>query len=152
MQRKSGFKIFVIMAIVFLTFGIALTIATVFFFKNYNEDKNKCTEKIQALVIDYEYVPPASDEDKGSYHPIIEYEYNGETYTKTLVNYSKNPKEGSFITIFINPNNPKEIFFEDNTGLIMAPIGSAIFTVSGIFFVYMAVKERKKDKQLIYEQ
>ena len=152
MRRYSNTVHLTIMAVFFWGFGIALIIATVFFFIDYKQDKANCTEKIKALVVDYKYIPPVDEEDDGDYRPIIEYEVNNTTYTKTLTNYPKNPKEGSFITIYYNPNNPEEIFYEDNTGLFMAPIGSAIFTVAGVFLTYLAIREHKKNKQNYYEQ
>ena len=151
-MKKNSILFDVVFSLVFLGFGIALVCVTVKFFKDYKQDKAKCTEKVKALVINYEYEPPIDDEDDGNYYPIIEYEYNGETYTKTLVNYSENPKRGSFITIFINPNNPEEIFFEKNTGLYIAPICSAIFSTVGIFFTVKLIKDLKQNKRIKEEE
>lgn len=151
-MKKNSILFDAVFSLVFLGFGIALICVTVMFFKDYKQDKAKCTEKIKALVISYEYAPPVDSEDDADYRPVVEYEYNGKTYTKTLVNYSKTPKEGSYIVIYINPENPNEIFFKDNTGLILAPIGSAIFATVGIFFTIKLIKDLRQNKRIRKEE
>ncbi len=147
MKRYSTTLHFSIMAFFFLAFGIALIVATVVFFKDYKHDKANCTEKVKALVVDYEYDPPEDEDEEGTYRPVIEYKIDGKTYKKILKNYSKKPSEGNYITIYYNPNNPEEIFFKENTGLIIAPIGSTVFTIAGIILTCLAIREFKKTKK-----
>lgn len=150
-MKKNNIWFDAIFAIAFLGFGIALIFASVKFFKDYNHDKKDCTQKVKAQVIDYEYSPPIDDEDEGSYHPVVEYKIDGKTYRKTLINYSKEPKEGTYITIYCNPKNPEEIFFKENTGLYMAPIGSTIFTLVGGVFTVKIFIDIKRNKNSGYE-
>jgi hypothetical protein len=151
MKKRSNTKLNLILAVFFLLIGIALCVVTVIFFKNYYQDKSRCTEKIQAIVIGYKYIPPATDEDDADYRPIIEYEVDNKTYTKILTNYLKRPKEGSYITIYYNPTNPNDIFFEENTGFYLAPIGSTVFSIAGLALVYSAIREHKNKGTIYFE-
>ena len=101
--------IFILFAIVVCIVGLIITLIS------YLNKKKNCTLIIPGTIInirpeDYR-VSPMDNYGTIVYRPIVNYQYNGQTYTyyhnKTKTSY-KNLSVGTVVNIRINPNNPQE--------------------------------------------
>lgn len=101
--------IFILFAIVVCIVGLIVTLIS-----HLNKKKN-CTLIIPGTIInirpeDYR-VSPMDNYGTIVYRPIVNYQYNGQTYTyyHTIAKTSyKNLSVGTVVNIRINPNNPQE--------------------------------------------
>lgn len=106
------------------------------------DDKN-CTEEVDAIVT--KSIQKGYSTSGGGRHNYISteytYEYAGNTYTASSTTAEK-IEPGTIITVFINPDNPKNHTL-DNTGrktaLDLLPAWICLFSVLGIF-VFVAIK------------
>lgn len=80
-----------------------------------------CTEKVTATVVDHNYSTETTDgEFRSLYEPIIEYTYNGNTYTGRMSSgefYDSIYPVGSAVEIKINPNDPNMMLVINNNFL-----------------------------------
>ena len=114
---------------IFLSIGVGLYIGGKS--KIEREQKN-CTTQVWAICADFEtlnpHIPILNEQD-ATYkqneviartevaRPICEFEYNGTTYHATPEQYSGKLKliKGNQYKVYINPQNPQEIYCEDNS-------------------------------------
>ena len=101
--------IFILFAIVVCIVGLIITLIS------YLNKKKNCTLIIPGTIInirpeDYR-ISPMDNYGTIVYRPIVNYQYNGQTYTyyHTIAKTSyKNLSVGTVVNIRINPNNPQE--------------------------------------------
>lgn len=101
--------VFILFAIVVCIVGLIVTLIS------YLNKKKNCTLIIPGTIInirpeDYR-VSPMNNYGTIVYRPIVNYQYNGQTYTyyHTIAKTSyKNLSVGTVVNIRINPNNPQE--------------------------------------------
>ena len=138
-------------SIILVIIGIAL-----FFLSGYlaNRDakvKERCSQQVQAAVTGFEYSESKDPNTTSKAStPVFEYEYNGESYTSRVGSYSSSYKDifavGQKYNIFINPNDPMEIYSEDiaSSDATMFKImkwGGVVVAVLGVFsFIFSIIK------------
>ena len=113
-----------------LIVGIIFIGVGIFMYISNNNLVKKCTEEVEAVVVDMkEDFSSDDDGDIYTYYPIIEYRVDEETIKSTMSKGSSNPeyKLGDKVTILYNPNNTKEFIIKGDKS-------------SGIFsFVFMGL-------------
>ena len=103
------------------------------FYKNANLTK-KCTEEVEATVVDMKQELSTDSDGTSSYmyYPIIEYKVKEDTIRVTMDSGSSTPKYSinQKITVLYNPNNNKEFIVKgDKSSNIM----SIVFMALGVF-------------------
>ena len=140
-------------SIILVIFGIGL-----FFLSGYmtNRDakvKERCTQQVTATVTGFEHSETDnknSNTKSEAVTPVFEYEYNGESYTSRAGSYSSSYKDiftvGSKYNIFIDPNDPVEIYSDDiaasdATMFKIMKYGGVVLAVLGVFaFIFSLIK------------
>ncbi len=84
---------------------------------SYDMKRLRCTEGIQATLIGYEehYIKEYSIQKERSYsHPVFEYEYGEVPYKETSTSGTNNAvgTVGKSYTIYIDPDDPSDFYFE----------------------------------------
>ena len=106
--------------------------------------------EMESVVVDYKLVyehdknPGGSYSTVATYYDVVEYEMNGQKYQKTCdTTASKiNPPDniGNIITIYVNPNNPKDVVFRNSTHILLTVVCLVIpalgFVAIGFVFRY----------------
>lgn len=102
----------------------------------------------QAVVVDYAVWEDSDGDDSYSY--VVEYEFDGETYRKTSdtsvsLKHALNDR-GKVITVYVNPDNPKDVVFRNSTHfiLITACLGIPLIGYVIIAFVLRKAYRTKK--------
>ena len=136
-QKRNNIKwiaiaCILLFAAIFLSVGIVISISD----KNA---KSTCTEEVTATVIENVKISTRTNGHHSiSYKPVLQYDYNGKTYTSEP-SYSTNPpvfSEGDTTKIFINPSSPQKIYVPQmKAGTIL----SIVFTSIGILALIAAV-------------
>lgn len=131
----------VIFGLLFVIVGVGLGIFAANSISSYNEKDSAFVETV-AEVIQYKY------NSDGLRAIVVEYEVDGNTYTKVSNSYSSSPKSiGTEVGIKYDPINPSDaIWSSDSTNVIM-PIFSIIFITAGIFVIVLAVKKMKNGEE-----
>lgn len=131
----------VIFGLLFVIVGVGLGIFTANSISSYNE-KDSAFVGTVAEVIQYKY------NSEGLRAIVVEYEVDGNTYTKVSNSYSSSPKSiGTEVGIKYDPINPSDaIWSSDSTNVIM-PIFAAIFTIAGVAVIVLAVKKMKNGEE-----
>ena len=114
---KFIIKIFAIIAVLI---GIISTIGAAI--HNYN------TCKVSAIIVD-------NVEDEGWYHPVVQFDANGTTYTVTATNHGSGAKYvlNKEMVIYYNKNNPNELTnLYGNQEIVFIIGGSILFLISMI--------------------
>lgn len=109
-----------IFAIIAVLIGIISTIGTAI--HNYN------TCKVSATIVD-------NVEDEGWYHPVVQFDVNGTTYTVTATNHGSGAKYSldKEMVVYYNKNNPNELTnLYGNPGIVNIIVGSILFLISMI--------------------
>jgi hypothetical protein len=138
-------------SIILVIVGIAL-----FFLSGYmtNRDANvkqRCSQQVQATVTGFEYSESKdTNTTSKAVTPVFEYEYNGQPYTSGVGSYSSSYKDvftvGQKYNIFIDPNDPMEIYSEDiaasdATMFKIMKWGGVAVAVLGVFsFIFSLIK------------
>lgn len=135
----------ILFGLIFVVVGIVLLYFAISSIKTYNE-KSKTFIEITSTIVDYKY------NDEGLQAIVVEYVVDGETYQKISNTYTNMPKSiGTEVPIKYNPNNPKDAIWVSDSNNIVLPIAGVAFTLVGIFFIVLTVKNEKK-KKIIEEQ
>lgn len=135
----------ILFGLIFVVVGIVLLYFAISSIKTYNE-KSKTFIEITSTIVDYKY------NDEGLQAIVVEYVVDGETYQKISNTYTNMPKSiGTEVPIKYNPNNPKDAIWVSDSNNIVLPIAGVAFTLVGIFFIVLTVKNEKKQK-IIEEQ
>jgi len=138
--------------IIALFFAIFIVVG-IFLVKSYNHKKEICTVKAEATVIENRKIKTTRRSGKNhrkktstGYAPVYSYKYEGTEYTLKS-STSTNPPlfdVGETVEIYINPDNPKEIFVpRDKTEYIVGMIFSIGGTVIGIIVFIVLLKQSK---------
>lgn len=132
----------ILFGLIFVVVGIVLLYFAISSIKTYNE-KSKTFIEITSTIVDYKY------NDEGLQAIIVEYVVDGETYQKISNTYTNMPKSiGTEVPIKYNPNNPKDAIWVSDSNNIVLPIAGVAFTLVGIFFIVLTVKNEKKKKTI----
>ena len=116
-------------------FGLILLIAGILMIVFRSKKKGRCTVKSTAKICDVE-VKQKDDDEPVVYCPVYEYEYEGKEYkAEDSKEYKKMPKKGKKMTIFINPEKPKEYYIK-SFGKTMTSI---VFIILGAILSVMAI-------------
>lgn len=132
----------ILFGLIFVVVGIVLLYFAISSIKTYNE-KSKTFIEITSTIVDYKY------NDEGLQAIVVEYVVDGETYQKISNTYTNMPKSiGTELPIKYNPNNPKDAIWVSDSNNIVLPIVGVAFTLVGIFFIVLTVKNEKKKKTI----
>ena len=132
----------ILFGLIFVVVGIVLLYFAISSIKTYNE-KSKTFIEITSTIVDYKY------NDEGLQAIVVEYVVDGETYQKISNTYTNMPKSiGTELPIKYNPNNPKDAIWVSDSNNIVLPIAGVAFTLVGIFFIVLTVKNEKKKKTI----
>lgn len=132
----------ILFGLIFVVVGIVLLYFAISSIKTYNE-KSKTFIEITSTIVDYKY------NDEGLQAIVVEYVVDGETYQKISNTYTNMPKSiGTEVPIKYNPNNPKDAIWVSDSNNIVLPIAGVAFTLVGIFFIVLTVKNEKKQKTI----
>ena len=116
-------------------FGLILLIVGILMLVFRNKKKDRCTIQSIARVCDVK-VKQEKDDEPVVYCPVYEYEYNGKEYkAEDSKEYKKMPKKGKKLTIYINPEKPKEYYVKS----FAKTMTSIIFIVLGAILMVMAI-------------
>lgn len=121
----SGLILILLVCSIFLIIGVVML-------NMEGKNKKQCTEAVSATVVRFERV--GSLKTAPSY-PVFGFEYNNETYeikNNSSTNYTRRLRVGDNITIYINPDNPAQLYLsEDSSGMFFAWffIGIASFVI-----------------------
>ncbi len=134
-------------SIIMVILGIAFFIASGFMAKQNANVKERCNYQVDATVVGFDR---SDSSDSSATTPLFEYVYNGETYKSKTGTYSSSFKDkfrtGQTYTIFIDPNDPIEIYSEDiaksdATVLSILRWGGVALVILGIVsFVFSLIK------------
>lgn len=135
-----------LLMIVFLIAGIGMIVGGVYI-QNENNKFMKNAKKTTATItrIDVSY-----DSDGDSDHDVyVEYAVKGERYTGRLNEYNSGMYEGKDITIYYNPENPRDFRGTSSSisSYIIMGIG-AVFTIISSVFIVKKVRTGGKSKKL----
>ena len=141
MQKNKSVTItnilFAVIGSIFFIIGAFLVISTVTFKVN--------AEEVMALITDM--IPYEDSDGDTSYEVEVEYEYEGFTFSAVLDTYSSGMREGEWISILVNKDDPMEIV-EPGTnlviGIVFMALGGIAILVGGVSFI----KEQKHKKKL----
>ena len=141
MQKNKSVTItnilFAVIGSIFFSIGAFLVISTVTFKVN--------AEEVMALITDM--IPYEDSDGDTSYEVEVEYEYEGFTFSAVLDTYSSGMREGKWIPILVNKDDPMDIV-EPGTnlglGIGFMVLGGIAILVGGVSFI----KEQKHKKKL----
>ncbi len=129
--------LFALIGGVFFAIGAFLVISTITFKANADE--------VMALITDM--IPYEDSDGDTSYEVEVEYEYEGLTFSAVLDTYSSGMREGEWIPILVNKDDPMEIV-EPGTnlvvGIVFMALGGIALLAGGVSFF----KEQKHKKKL----
>lgn len=132
-------------------FGMVFFLFGAFMLNSYG-DKKSCTEPVDARVVRLvEHKSSSTGRHKRrsvTYAPVFKYEYNGTEYTyeSTVGTYPAEFSSGEHVTVWVNPSDPKKIYYEPGSGsvtlcLIFRIVGGGIAVGGLIAFVVRLVKK-----------
>ena len=138
-------------SIILVVVGIALSFLSGFMADRDANVKERCTAQVQASVTGFKHSESTdSSEESTAVTPVFEYEYNGQPYTSRVGSYSSSYKDVFTVdqkyNIFINPNDPMEIYSEDiaasdATMFKIMKWGGVAVAVLGVFsFIFSLIK------------
>ena len=150
-MRNKADAIGIILGVILLLMGIAVTVVTVIAYKNYFYGKANFVP-IDAVVVDYHQTEHEGSGTEPSYYmytPIVEFEVEGVKYRVHSAVYAKRPsaKIGDIIKIRYNKENPNDVIFEKDSSLVIGTIGSLAFTIGGLALLAIEIKRIKKAKE-----
>lgn len=137
---KIVMSVFLIVGIIFVALGLFIWNDT----KNFMKNAIKTEATIERINERYH-----GDGDS-DYDVYVSYFVDGESYTEELNTYNSSMREGKKITIYYNPDNPKEIISSDSSiiVIIFLIIGGVFVLIPLIWFI-INLKNKKKRKRII---
>lgn len=131
-----------------LIIGIIFIGVGIFMFISNNNLVKKCTEEVEAIVVDMKKEFSSDDDgDMYTYYPIIEYKVGEDTIKSTMSKGSSNPeyKLGDKVTILYNPNNTKEFIIKgDKSSGIFSFVFMGLGALVTVFGIAMLFKKEKE--------
>ena len=106
-------------SVIMVILGIVFIFLSSFMAKQNASLKERCTAQVQATVTGFDRSDSSqkSNDSSSSVTPVFEYDYNGQTYSSKASTYSSSFKDtfkvGSSYTIYVDPNDPMELYSED---------------------------------------
>lgn len=137
---KIVMSIFLIVGIIFVALGFFIWNDT----KNFMKNAIKTEATITRINERYH-----GDGDS-DYDVYVSYFVDGNSYNEELNTYNSSMREGKKITIYYNPDNPKEIMSSDSSiiVIIFLIIGGVFVLIPLIWFI-INLKNKKKRKRII---
>ena len=120
--------------VLFIFFGMIMFIITYYYEKNY------FNKKVAAKVYD---VKKVANTKKYYFEIIYQYEYKKQKYFISHPKYKKNffPKIGSTIELYINEDNPEDVYFKKSMFLMLSLVfGILVFLGVCIYIVFTIIK------------
>lgn len=119
-------------------FGLILLLVGVLMIVFRSKKKGRCTVKSIAKVCDVK-VKQEKDDEPVVYCPVYEYEYEDKEYkAEDSKEYKKMPKKGKKLTIYINPEKPKEYYIKSfaktMTGVVFTALGAILAVMSIVLY------------------
>lgn len=100
-----------------------------------SKKKDRCALRCKGKICDVKTYH-GSGKEKDLHHAIYEYEYDGKTYThESNVASSKMPKVGKEVTIYINPEKPKEYYMKS----FSRTFANILVTGLGVVFIVLTI-------------
>jgi len=131
-KNKKNSKSEILSGIIFLCLGIiAISIIFPKFYNGNFDEYEKTTATVTSV-----------DDKNGEIETLFTYEFKGKNYTGKS-NQFKNSYEGEKFEIFVDPNLPTNIFYQNdlNRLLVMLRLGSICIIAISLFF---AIKDKSK--------
>ena len=150
---KSVAKMSALIGLVMLIIGGSLIVWTVNK-QRENDEFMKHSIEISAEVVSVRTQRSTSRKHKRitySYYAIVDYEYEGTIYRRGEFKVDSSTKEGSNITVYIDPNNPGDCRLPENLNFLnylgylpLIVMGGAIL----VFSVSSLIKQKRRSAQL----
>lgn len=152
---QDDFKAWLIGGIVFLIVFIAFFAVGIFLL--VQQIKATQYTAIDAVAVDYrvvyesDYSSFSPNRQVPNYYYIVEYEIDGKTYKKTCDTPASkyNPPDdlGKIITVYVNPNNPKDAVFSNSTHILLTTLCIVVPVCGfvGTYFIFRKAHKIKKD-------
>lgn len=138
-------------SIFLVIFGIIMIFISSFMAGRDVKVKERCIEQVQATVTAFEHSKDhESKKESEAVTPVFDYEYNGQQYSSSAGSYSTSYKDifkvGQQYTIFINPDDPVEIYSQEIASSdsmmfkILKWVGIALIPIGIISFIFSVIK------------
>lgn len=133
-KRLKPFLVSKIMGIIFILFGILMTLIMFdkFTIKNRKEDS--------AIVIKTILAEKNRRDEPTTYYPVIKYNIAGKEYIKQITSMSGQYKVGQNVKIIYNEENPNEVKLKISPVWLIFGI---IFTAAGIYLIFNKKNQAK---------
>lgn len=127
-----------ILGLIFLAVGIGVLFMGASQKEAYDA-KNATYIETTAIVVDYDY------NSDGLQAIIVEYEVDGEKYTKISNTYSNMAKPlGTEVQVKYNPDLPKDAIWVNDSNNIVMPIFGGAFSFFGVLAMFAGFKKKKR--------
>lgn len=120
--------------------GMILVIVGVLVAVLGSSKKARCGYKSTAVICDAKRYAAVGNNLRPTYHAVYEYEYQGNTYqNESTVGCSIMPKIGKTVTVYINPDNPKEYYIKSSakTFVCVLLIGLGVFWIGLALLLFL---------------
>ena len=143
-NKSFGCIFFVVIAVIFL-------IVIVNSIRSIHEEKAVCSEPVTAVITNYKTTTSGTRSNRKVKTTVLyRFEYNGKKYDVESDQYdNKTLHKGNEVEIFINPDDPYQIYVETDaewsliTAYVCIPI-FIIFIIGGIIYV-ISLKRKRSD-------
>ena len=127
-----------LLLILFLFIGVGITISTI---TKEIKAKNRCTAEVEAVVVDVKSRLSSGKNRHRVYCPIFEYQYYGQTFQKSPDVYTNVgvPKIGDTKTVYINPNDPTDLYIKNYSATILSLILGLLFTGFSLLALFSVI-------------
>ena len=140
-NSQSGAGLFVLFPLLFVATGGYVAIV---WHINKMYRKRRCTQTVDSLIVRFKTYTSTDDDGhtSESYAPVFRYEFNNREYEKVSpATSSRKPQLNIRQKIFINPENPKEIFDPvlEKGGPLFEIIFGLIFAAAGFYVLFQVL-------------
>ncbi len=149
LNKKSDKGVIIGAFIICLGFFICSIVAV----RSIQENKGKCTERVNAIVMDYKRTTSGTSKKRNvSTYVIYRFDYNGKTYDVESSKYDPDKLwEGAKMELLIDPDDPYNIYVEvdDNSSLFVGYFCIVLFGIIIFAMIYNAVRKKFKRPVLV---
>lgn len=134
-------------SIIMVILGIVFFIASGFIARQNAGVRERCNYQVDATVVGFDR---SDSSDSSATTPLFEYTYNGESYKSKTGTYSSSFNDkfrtGQTYKIFIDPNDPMEIYSEDiakSDATVLTILrwgGVALVILGAVSFVFSLIR------------